>query len=84
MHPRITVRDQTRHLSRSRVNCCSPTDLTVHDIWVFGFGWIRWVSLLLPATSESNSFIQLSLKEIVVGSGRGDTTFEKQYAASVS
>ena len=32
----------------------------------------RWVSLLLPATSESNSFIQLSLKEIV-GGGRGDT-----------
>ena len=30
------------------------------------------MSLLLPATSESNSFIQLSLKEIV-GGGRGDT-----------
>ena len=29
--------------------------------WVFGFGSIRWVSLLLPATSESNSHIQLSL-----------------------
>ena len=42
------------------------------DNLVFGFGWIRWVSLLLPATSESNSFIQLSLKEIV-GGGRGDT-----------
>ena len=35
-----------------------------HRSWYlfFGFGWIRWVSLLLPATSESNSFIQLSLK----------------------
>ena len=30
------------------------------------------MSLLLPATSESNSFIQLSLKGIV-GGGRGDT-----------
>ena len=44
----------------------------VLDNWVFGFGWIRWVSLLLPETSESNFFIQLSLKEIV-GGGRGDT-----------
>ena len=33
-----------------------PTGLSVLDNWVFGFGWIRWVSLLLPATSESNSF----------------------------
>ena len=55
------------------------------------------MSLLLPATSESNSFIQLSLKEIV-GGGRGDTkpfsymispdsittTFEIQLAGSVS
>ena len=59
------------------VNCCSPTGLTVLDNWVFGFGWIRWVPLLLPAASESNSFIQLSLKEIV-GGGRSDTyTFSK-------
>ena len=62
-----------------------------------GFGWIRWVSLLLPATSEFNSFIQLSLDEIV-GGGRDDTdtysilispdsittTFEIQQAGSVS
>ena len=47
----------------SWVNGCSPTGLTVLDNWVFGFGWIRWESLLLPATSESNSFIQLSLKK---------------------
>ena len=74
-----------------------PTGLTVLDNWVFGFGWIRWVSLLLPAISESNSVIQLSLKEIV-GGGRGDTytfsymvspdsirtTFEIQQAGSVS
>ena len=45
----------------SWVNGCSPMGLTVLDNWVFGFGWIRWVSLLLPASSESNSFIQLSL-----------------------
>ena len=73
------------------------TGLTVLNNWVLGLGWIRWVSLLLPATSESNSFIQLSLKEIV-GGGRGDTytfsymispdsittTFEIQKAGSVS
>ena len=58
--------------SISWVNCCSPTGLPIVDIWVFGLGWIRWVSLLLPATSESNSFIHFSLKEIV-GGGRGDT-----------
>ena len=46
--------------------------LSVLDNWVFGLGWIRWVPLLLPATSESNSFIRSSLKEIVGGS-RGDT-----------
>ena len=48
------------------------TGLTVLDNWVFGFGWIRLVSLVPPATSESTSFIRLSLKEIV-GGGRGDT-----------
>ena len=58
--------------SISLVDSCPPTGLPVLDDWVFGFGWIRWVSLLLPATSESNSFIQLSLEEIV-GGGRGDT-----------
>ena len=54
------------------MDSCPPAGLSVLDNWVFGFGWIRWVSLLLPATSESNSFIQLSLKEIV-GGGRSDT-----------
>ena len=53
------------------VVACPPTGLTVLVNCVVGFGWIRWVSLLLPTTSESNSFIQLSLKEIV-GGGRGD------------
>ena len=53
--------------SISLVDTCPPTGLTVLDNWVFGFGWIRWVSLLLPATSKSKSFIQLSLKEIVGG-----------------
>ena len=65
VHPRVSPfllsawcpRDQTSHLFRSPVNCCSPTGLTVLDKWVFGFGWIRWVSLLLPAISESNSLI---------------------------
>ena len=35
-----------------------PTGLSVLDNWVLGFGWIRWVSLLLPATSESNSDVR--------------------------
>ena len=48
------------------------TGLTELDNWVLGFGWIRWVSLLLPATSESISHIQLSLEEIF-GGVRGDT-----------
>ena len=56
----------------SKQDGCSLTSLTVLDNCVFDFGWIRWVSLLLPATSESNSIIQLSLKEIV-GGGRSDT-----------
>ena len=68
----VPSRPNKKSFSISWVNCCSPTGLTVLDNWVFGFGWIRWVSLLLQATSESNSFIQLCLKEIV-GGGRGDT-----------
>ena len=79
-HPQVSVLDEFLVPSRpnktsfsiSWVNGCSPTGLTVLDNLVLGFGWIRWVSLLLPAFSESNSFIQLSLKEIV-GGGRGDT-----------
>ena len=43
----------------------------VPDNWIFGFGWIRWESLLLPATSESNSLIQFSWREIFRG-GRSD------------
>ena len=54
------------------MDSCPPAGLPVLDNWVFGFGWIRWISLLLSATSESNSFIQLSLQE-VVGGGRSDT-----------
>ena len=68
----VPSRPNKTSFSISWVNGCSPTGLTVLDNWVFDFGWIRWVSLLLPATSESNSFIQLSLKE-VFGGGRGDT-----------
>ena len=51
---------------------CSLTGLSVIDIWVFDFGWICWESPVPPATSEPNSFIQLSLKEIF-GGGRGDS-----------
>ena len=35
--------------------------------WVFDLGWVCWESLPPPATSETNSFIQLSLKEIFGG-----------------
>ena len=48
------------------------TGLAVLDNWVLGFGSIRGVSLLLPATSESKSNIQLSWQEIF-GGGRRDT-----------
>ena len=60
------------HFTPLRDGDPSHTGLSVLDNWVFGLGWIRWVSLLLPATSESNSSIQVSWKEIV-GGGRGDT-----------
>ena len=55
----------------SKPGGCSLTGLSVLDNWVLDFGWICWESSLLPATSESNSFLQLSLKEIF-GGGRGD------------
>ena len=68
----VPSRPNKTSFSISWVNGCSPTGLPVLDNWVSSFGWIRWVSLLLPATSESNSFIQLLLKEIF-GRSRGDT-----------
>ena len=37
------------------------TSLPVLDNWVLGFSSIRWMSLLLPAISESKSHIHLSL-----------------------
>ena len=70
----VPSRPNKTSFSISWVNGCSPTGLIVLDIWVFGVGWIRWESLLLPAISESNSFIQLPLKEIF-GGGRGDIFF---------
>ena len=65
--------------------------------WVFDFGWVCLESFPPPATSESNSFIQLSLK-VIFGGSRGDaytfsymispysiiTVFGIQYAGSVS
>ena len=41
---------------------CPHIGLTVLDNWVFGFGWIRWESLLLLATSESKSNVQSSFR----------------------
>ena len=55
----------------SKPGGCSLTGLSVLDNWVLDFGWIFWESSLPPATSESNSFLQLSFKEIF-GWGRGD------------
>ena len=61
-----TKQDIFSDLLRERT-CCLPTGLSVLDNLVLGFGWIRWESSLSPTTSESNSFIQLSLKEIFGG-----------------
>ena len=44
------------------------------DNWLFDLGWVCWESSVPPATSEPNSFIQLSLKEIF-GRGRGDAIY---------
>ena len=62
---------------------CSLTGLFVLDYWVFDLDWICWESSLLPATSESNSFIQLSLKEIF-GGVRGDAYTFSYMIAPVS
>ena len=56
------LRASWSNLVRSRVSSLHfVTSLPVLDSWVFGFAWIRWLSLLLTATSESKSHIQLSL-----------------------
>ena len=47
------------------------TSLTVLTINFLVFGWVCWESSLPPATSEPNSFLQVSLNEIF-GGGRGD------------
>ena len=47
----------------------------------FDFSWVCWESSLPPTTSEPNSFIQLSSKEIF--GGRGDAyTFSKMIFSS--
>ena len=81
VHPQVSpflssrcLRDQTRHLFRTP----EWTNLVVaHSrvspfliIWFFEF-WLDWEFLLLPASSESNFFIQFSVKEIF-GRGRSD------------
>ena len=48
------------------------TSFLVLDNWVLGLSWIRWMSLLLQATSESESHVQIIFVGIV-GGGRGDT-----------
>ena len=94
------LRVSRSNLERSRVSShhfvTSPV-LPYLIIGFFGFSSIRWMSLLLLATSESKSHVQISWKEIV-GGGRGDTytfwymissdfitiAFEIQWAGSVS
>ena len=67
------LRVSRSNLVRSRVSSLPfVTSLPAPDNWVLGFTSIRWMSLLLLATSESKLHVQLSLKEIV-GGGRGDT-----------
>ena len=68
--------------SISCVDSCPLTGLTVLDNSVFGFVWIRWVSSLLPATSESNSFIQRSFKEFL-GGGRGDAFLSRMWSLQI-
>ena len=48
--------------------CSAKTGLPVLKIGFLVFSWVCWESLPPPATSEPNSFIQLSLKEIFGGS----------------
>ena len=56
------LRVSRSNLARSRVSSLHfVTSLPVLDNCVLGFSSIRWMSLLLPAISESNSHIQLSL-----------------------
>ena len=50
------------NLVRSRVSSLHfVPSLPVLDYWVLGFSSIRWMSLLLLATSESNSHVQFSV-----------------------
>ena len=51
--------------------CSVVTGRPVLRIGFGVFGWVGWELSACPATSEPNSFIQLSLKEIF-GGGRGD------------
>ena len=36
---------------------CPHTGLSVLDDWVLSFGWIRWVSLLLPAPNHTSTYL---------------------------
>ena len=77
--------------------CWLSTSLPVLTLGFLVFCWVCWESSIPPATSEPNSRIQLSLKEIF-GGGRGDsytfsymispvsirTAFGIQWAGSVS
>ena len=58
------LRDQRRLVWSPGWTVAHPRVSPFLIIGFLDFGWIRWVSLLLPATSEPNSFIQLSKEEI--------------------
>ena len=75
VHPKVSpfllsvwcCRDQTRHLSRlPRLTGAHPRNSPFLMIG-FAFVWNRCMALLLPATSEPNSFITLCFKDIFGG-----------------
>ena len=59
------------HFQQVSVLTWSASGLPALTIGSLVFGWVCWESSPPPATSEPNSFLQLSLKEIF-GGGRGD------------
>ena len=51
--------------SISFVDSWTHTGLTVLDNWVLGFDWIRWLSLLLPATNHTSNYLCTKFSVVV-------------------